>query len=197
MSVKDFSQTFNSMRTISLVAILLSVGSNAIWSFCYLQLKGQQSEQVYMVSKMGSFHATLAAQHSRDIVEMDAHIQSFADLILSNDMSSFSARVNHALGQVSKAQGPILLKWLNDNMLPLYEDLGAQTHFVSDSVSIDKSLMSGQIHGKIFVEVEGRKNFSHYAAEFRLQQRSRSKRNPYGLVVTDWNIIPTYVKEKD
>ncbi len=196
MNIKDFSQSFNSMRSITIFSVLLSIGTNVIWAYSYVQLKQKHSDEIYVVSNIGTYHATLASKIKREKVELSSFIHSFSDLILSNDINSYTNRINTALNQVSTVQGPILLKWLNDQVLPLYEDLGARTEFMSDSILIDEVSKKGQIHGKLFVEVEGKKDYSHYAAEFQLEVRSRSRMNPFGLIVTDWQIIPTYVENQ-
>lgn len=191
--VQDVNKSFLTMRTMALSAMAFAFLEAVVFGFLLFRAYEDKGQQVYIASDNGSF-AAVAATTAHTPFEARNLVKAFMQTMFAHDQYSFRANLNAGLPLIEERGGRFLFEsFERGQVLQNYVRYGARQTITVDSVKLNMQVrpITGQVYIKQIVFIGDQRSQSKpLAAKFALVDTDRSDRNPFGLLITDFDFIP-------
>lgn len=191
-NVKNFSKTFDTMRTITIIALALIVISQGIWVYAYLLKDAEVGKKVYVVTDNGTFRASDKSEESIDQFEARNFIRVFMNNMFAHDGSSFKRNIETGLNMINKKDGmQIYSDFKTGQVLETYIKYDSRSRIEIDSISLNMNVrpITGNVFAKQFTTYAGRELMQPLGAKFTIDRIDRSEKKPYGLMISTFSFI--------
>jgi hypothetical protein len=192
-NVKTFSSTFDIMKKLCFVAIIMLFLTNAGWILAYVKLNKEVGKKVFVVTDNGSIWATEKDNiNTFDQYESRNFIKVFCNLMFAHDASTYNKHLNAALPLIHRDYGmAIKADYDNNKLYATYVNYDASTTIQIDSVVIVQNSrpQRGAVFMRLITHYGNAMSAAPLAYKFSLDRVSRSDINPYGLFITSLDRI--------
>jgi len=191
-TLKDFHQTFTTMRLIALLSLSGFVAATIFFVIRYQQLEEHYQQRTYVITSWGTFPASYYDGRKVTRIEAQNHVETFVKHMFAHSAETYYEHINFALNLIDEASGKrIYHDFEQGEVHKNYVRYGSHTEVRIDSVVIDMNKLP--LEGKFYAlqEVDIGKNVRSLpiAASFQMVQSYRHEKNPYGLELTDFDFI--------
>ena len=160
----------------------------------YDKVVGRIQNKVYVVSDKGTFPAVYAPQREVSRFEADYHVRTFITTIFAHDANTYGHNMNLGLNLIDEPSGRrIASDYEKGEIVKKYVRYGVRTEVEIDSVQVNAHTlpMTGQAYFKQnhFQGNDVRHTLA-IGIKFNLAQVPRHDKNPWGLLLTDFDFIP-------
>jgi len=192
-NVKDVNKAFLTMRNVALAAIACVLVVSLAFGVLLYQAYQSSNQKVYVASDNGTFSA-VATTSSHTSFEARNLVLTFMEKMFEHDQYSFRAKLNAGLPLIEERGGRFLFEsFERGQVLQNYVRYGARQTITVDSVKLKMNArpITGEVYIKQIVFIGDQRSQSKpLAAKFALVDTDRSDRNPFGLLITDFDFIP-------
>lgn len=191
--VQDVNKTFLTMRIIALSAMTFAFVEAVVFGILLYRAYQDRGQQAFVATDTGSF-AVVAASSAHTPFEARNLVKAFMQTMFAHDQYSFRANLNAGLPLIEERGGRFLFEsFERGQVLQNYVRYGARQTITVDSVKLNMQArpITGQVYIKQIVFIGDQRSQSKpLAAKFALVDTDRSDRNPFGLLITDFDFIP-------
>ncbi len=192
MESTDFSRTINGYKKtliaviISFTLIIVSLG------FLYLKEKANHEAKIYVIADNGRFLATQTSAETLYDFDMRNQIKLFCDNMFAYDQYNFNDNLETGLNLIDDIGGKRIYNDLKTS--GVYENLkkyNARTKIKIDSLVIDTKVrpIAGVFYCTQSVLYSDQSAKLPIAAKFNLISTTRSEKNPFGMMITNFDYI--------
>jgi hypothetical protein len=197
--VSDFNKTFKAMQLISVCCILGFVASTVIYLIYYQRLQAHYQQQTYVITSWGTFPASYYDGRKVSRVETQNHVETFVKHMFSHSAETYYEHINYALNLIDEASGKRIFHDFEEGEVQKnYVRYGSHTEIKLDSVVLDMNTLpiEGRFYALQEVHIGSQVRSLPIAAQFQVVQAYRHEKNPYGLLLTDFDFIAYPRKEE-
>lgn len=193
MESTEFSKTINAYRNVLIMTIgaftvlLIGVG------YLYLSERKKHDDKIYVIADNGRF---LANQTSNEILydfDMKNHLKVFCQNMFAYDQYNYSTNIETGLNLIDVLGGKRIYNDIKTS--GVYENLkkyNARTKINIDSITLDMKArpMGAIIYLTQTVIYSDQSAKLPIAAKMNLVSANRSEKNPFGMLITNFDYIP-------
>ncbi|MEK6481654.1 conjugal transfer protein TraK [Catalinimonas sp. 4WD22] len=198
-SVKDFNKTFKTMQMLAAVSILGFMISTVVYIIQYRKVKEYYQQQTYVITSWGTFPASYYDGRKVSRIETQNHVETFVKHMFAHSAETYYEHINYALNLIDEESGKRIYHDFEEGEVQKnYVRYGSHTEVKLDSVVLDMNTLP--IEGKFYalqeVHIGDNVRTLPIAASFKVVQAYRHEKNPYGLLLTDFDFIAYSHKEE-
>lgn len=193
--LKDLTQTYSTMRLITLSSMLVAAISVLAAAGLAAHAYGSVGQRIYVVGQSGTSQMAMAdSPENHTAYEMRNLVRSFALNMYGHDQYTYKTNLNAALPLIDDVGGRrIYNDFKRQDVLGTYTKFGARTTVAVDSIILDTKELP--VRGKLFMRQTGflgdRQSKSQpMGVAFELTNTYRSERNPFGMIMTRFDYFP-------
>ncbi len=190
--LRDFSKTFNSMRLLAIVSLIGFMTSTVVYIMHYQQLQEYYQQQTYVITSWGTFPASYYDGRKVSRIEVQNHIETFVKNMFAHSAETYYEHINFALNLIDEESGKRIYHDFEEGEVHKnYVRYGSHTEIKLDSVVIDMKQLPIEATFYALQEVHIGTNVRTLpiAARFQVLQDYRHEKNPYGLLLTNFDFI--------
>lgn len=191
-TVGNFSKNFDTMRTITIVAIIALLLANVGWLYAYISKDAEVGKRVYVVTDNGSFIATDKSEESVNLFEARNFLKVFMTNMYAHDASSFKRNIENGLNMINRKDGMRLYSdFKSGQVLETYVKYDSRSRIEIDSIYLDMNVrpISGNVYGKQYTIYAGREIMTPIGVKLTLDRIDRSEKKPYGLMISTFSYV--------
>ncbi|MDF9796266.1 hypothetical protein OKW21_001529 [Catalinimonas alkaloidigena] len=197
-SVKDFNKTFKTMQMLAAVSILGFMISTVIYIIQYRKVEEYYQQQTYVITSWGTFPASYYDGRKVSRIEIQNHVETFVKHMFAHSAETYYEHINYALNLIDEESGKRIYHDFEEGEVQKnYVRYGSHTEVKLDSVVLDMNTLP--IEGKFYalqeVHIGDNVRTLPIAASFKVVQAYQHEKNPYGLLLTDFDFIAYPRKE--
>jgi hypothetical protein len=197
--VSDFNRTFKAMQLITSVSLLGFVAATVVYFILYQRLESYYQQQTYVITSWGTFPASYYDGRKVSRVETQNHVETFVKHMFSHSAETYYEHINYALNLIDEASGKRIFHDFEEGEVQKnYVRYGSHTEIQLDSVVLDMNTLpiEGRFYALQEVHIGSQVRSLPIAAQFQVVQAYRHEKNPYGLLLTDFDFIAYPRKEE-
>ena len=193
MESTEFAKTINGYRNVLVMTIgaftvlLIGVG------YLYLAERKKHDDKIYVISDNGRF---LANQTSNEILydfDMKNHLKVFCQNMFAYDQYNYSTNIETGLNLIDVLGGKRIYNDIKTS--GVYDNLkkyNARTKINIDSITLDMKArpMGAIVYLTQTVIYSDQSAKLPIAAKMNLVSANRSEKNPFGMLITNFDYIP-------
>ena len=199
-TIKDYTRTYNTMRTITLLSVFSLVTGAMFMFWVHTEAESEKKRSVYVVTDRGTMSAYLTSEEEVSTHECDLHSKAFINAMFGHDKDTYEEHVNDALNLIDEPSGKAIVEQFEQGkILANYIKWGSRTEIVIDS--INRITNGVPPHYKAYFKQrhfigEDLKTELAIAIEYDIVKSYRHSDNPHGLLLSNVNFIG-YHKEEE
>jgi len=193
--LKDLTQTYSTMRLITLSSLLVAAISVLAAVGMGIHAYGSVGKRVYVVGQAGTSQMAMAdSPENHTTYEMRNLVRYFALNMYGHDQYTYKSNLNAALPLIDDAGGRrIYNDFKRQDVLGTYTKFGARTTVTVDSIVLNTQELP--VRGKLYMRQTGflgdRQSKSQpMGVAFELANTYRSEKNPFGMQMTRFDYFP-------
>jgi hypothetical protein len=192
MESSDFSKTINGYKKVYVVTVISYTILLLLLGYLYITEKLKHEEKIYVISDSGRFIAKQTASDFMYDFDMKNQVRLFCEKMFAYDTQTFNKNVEEALNLIDDYGGKRIYNDLSKS--GVYETLkkyNARTTITIVSVILDinKRPVSGVFYCTQTVQFSDQSTKLPIAAKFNLVSATRSEKNPFGMMITNFDYI--------
>ncbi|MBN8702751.1 MAG: hypothetical protein J0M08_06785 [Bacteroidetes bacterium] len=192
METTDFLKTIKTMKNIVVITIALAFITCLVFAGLYIKATSENGEKIYVVSDAGTFLAKRNELGMRYDFEIKNHVRLFMQDLLEGDQYTYTQNMNQALSLIDNENGKRIYDQMQrGGFYDLYKRENAHTKVTFDSIRVDMSARPYKVKAylKQGIYWAGYSKDIPYGAIMEIVEDSRSEKNPFGLLITNFNFI--------
>lgn len=200
MESTEFAKTINGYRNVLMVTICTSTILLIGLGYLYLTETKKHEDKIYVIADNGRF---IANQTTSDILydfDMKNHLKVFCQNMFAYDQYNYNTNIETGLNLIDVLGGKRIYNDIKTS--GVYENLkkyNARTKINIDSIKID---MTARPVGAIVyltqtVIYSDQSAKLPIAAKMSLVSANRSEKNPFGMLITNFDYIPYNIGVND
>lgn len=200
MESTEFAKTINGYRNVLMVTICTSTILLIGLGYLYLTETKKHEDKIYVIADNGRF---MANQTTSDILydfDMKNHLKVFCQNMFAYDQYNYNTNIETGLNLIDVLGGKRIYNDIKTS--GVYENLkkyNARTKINIDSIKID---MKARPVGAIVyltqtVIYSDQSAKLPIAAKMSLVSANRSEKNPFGMLITNFDYIPYSIGVND
>lgn len=200
MESTEFAKTINGYRNVLIVTICTSTILLIGLGYLYLTETKKHEDKIYVIADNGRF---MANQTTSDILydfDMKNHLKVFCQNMFAYDQYNYNTNIETGLNLIDVLGGKRIYNDIKTS--GVYENLkkyNARTKINIDSIKID---MTSRPVGAIVyltqtVIYSDQSAKLPIAAKMSLVSANRSEKNPFGMLITNFDYIPYNIGVND
>lgn len=200
MESTEFAKTINGYRNVLMVTICTSTILLIGLGYLYLTETKKHEDKIYVIADNGRF---MANQTTSDILydfDMKNHLKVFCQNMFAYDQYNYNTNIETGLNLIDVLGGKRIYNDIKTS--GVYENLkkyNARTKINIDSIKID---MKARPVGAIVyltqtVIYSDQSAKLPIAAKMSLVSANRSEKNPFGMLITNFDYIPYSIAVND
>lgn len=200
MESTEFAKTINGYRNVLIVTIFTSTILLIGLGYLYLTETKKHEDKIYVIADNGRF---MANQTTSDILydfDMKNHLKVFCQNMFAYDQYNYNTNIETGLNLIDVLGGKRIYNDIKTS--GVYENLkkyNARTKINIDSIKID---MTARPVGAIVyltqtVIYSDQSAKLPIAAKMSLVSANRSEKNPFGMLITNFDYIPYNIGVND
>jgi hypothetical protein len=190
--LKDYDNNFNTLKKITIVTLLGAFFSIGILTWYVLRQEEKKGKQIYVITDIGSFSALRKENRQVSIFEMRNQVKTFLHTMFAHHAGNYQEKVDAALHLIDKEGGQRIVNDFNKGeVYQNYVRLGTQTTIQVDSVLINMQdrPVSGKAYAQQSIYLGEKKKAFPIGIQFEMVETYRSDKNPYGLLIQNFDYI--------
>ncbi len=198
-TVRDFNKTFKTMRLLAIICLLGFMATTVAFAFLYQRVQEYYQHQTYVITSWGTFPASYYDGRKVSRIEVQNHIETFVKNMFAHSAETYYEHINFALNLIDEESGKrIYHDFEEGDVHKNYVRYGSHTEIKLDSVVIDMKQLPVTAKFYALQEVHIGENVRTLpiAASFQVLQDYRHDKNPYGLLLTNFDFI-AYPRESE
>ncbi|WKN44922.1 conjugal transfer protein TraK [Tunicatimonas pelagia] len=190
--VRDFNKTFKTMRLLAVICLLGFMAATVAFAFLYQRVQEYYQHRTYVITSWGTFPASYYDGRKVSRIEVQNHIETFVKNMFAHSAETYYEHINFALNLIDEESGKrIYHDFEEGDVHKNYVRYGSHTEIKLDSVVIDMRQLpiAAKFYALQEVHIGENVRTLPIAASFQVLQDYRHDKNPYGLLLTNFDFI--------
>lgn len=200
MESTEFAKTINGYRNVLIVTIFTSTILLIGLGYLYLTETKKHEDKIYVIADNGRF---MANQTTSDILydfDMKNHLKVFCQNMFAYDQYNYNTNIETGLNLIDVLGGKRIYNDIKTS--GVYENLkkyNARTKINIDSIKIDMTArpVGAVVYLTQTVIYSDQSAKLPIAAKMSLVSANRSEKNPFGMLITNFDYIPYNIGVND
>lgn len=191
IQTSDFIKVISKVKSLAIVVVIMAFLFSGTICVLYVRLVSNKEKEIYVVHDAGTFMAKRNDYGIRYDFEIKNHIRSFLQMFYENDQHTFSKNIDASLNLIDKNDGRRIYKGFNEKAYDFYVQNNAYSKVIIDSLRVNADVRpyTAKVWFKIILYYAGNSKPMYNAASMRISENVRSEKNPFGLMLQDFQFI--------
>ena len=195
-SLTNYKQAYSLVKVFALVIVLFFGCIAAFVSYNATQTVKNLQNSIYVLSPTGEISIALRSNEKDNrYFEYESHIEKGYTLWYEMDEGSYHPNIEKALFLFGDCGKLMLNDYKEQKMLRNLQAKNMQLKVSVDSIKWDKTVtpVFGVVYGVQTIKRPGGQLKRRMDCSFNILDYSRSKQNPHGVKIENWNVINSEV----
>lgn len=187
-----FTKQLDAFKRVALIGFIsLSVVAIAGW-LAFFKASTKKEDAIYVVMDNGTVLAKRNYDGLRAPYEIKNHLREFTRLMFQNDQYSFKQNVDLGLSYIDSPGGKLIYEgFVKNDIYNSFIKNNMRTTVEIDSIFINTNVrpVQAKVYLKQAALYSDQGSYITFAYKCNLTEFNRSEKNPYGLLITNFDYI--------